>query len=224
MVLGMDGGSAVALYGATGRSPASLKRRFVEQGDGIYMTAIDATVTLEGVPELLEYPAVRFFDNGIIISNGNHIEGIESLDASQDALENLDHALKDTTYEPDEYKTPRITGCFVENGGVSAALHIARVGAPDVERAYFDIKLSEGVGSFISTYVGADVRPTPSFSGTPLPFPELTFGSAEKAAEALYAMLAPREGRSDYRIGVVAVYWKPGAEPEFSIVNRLPHL
>jgi IMP cyclohydrolase len=220
IILGKDAGSAVTLYGATGRSPSSLRRRFVEQGDGVYMTAVDATVTLEGVPELLEYPAVRVFDNGIVASNGNHIEHIESLEGSKGALDILSGVLGDVTYEPDEYKTPRITGCVIEGkNGLDAALHIARSSFPDVERDYFRVPLTDGMGSYIATYAGEDIRPTPSFAGGPLSFP-LGFGSAQDAAKSLYDALAPSASRGDYRIGVLAAYKKPGVEAELALINR----
>ena len=35
LALGMDGNAYVALYGATGRSPSSLARRYVHEGNAI---------------------------------------------------------------------------------------------------------------------------------------------------------------------------------------------
>lgn len=222
LILGKDSGAAVVIYGATGRSPSSLARRFVEQGDGIYMAAIDATIAIKGNANLLEYPAVKFFDNGILAANGNHIELVESLSTFGGALEVLSHSFADkVTYEPDEYKTPRITGCVVETKrGLDAALHLVRSDSENNPLiSYWRAPLEEGNGSYVATYRGEDMRPTPSFSTDPLPF-SISYGSAEDAARAVYESLAPRG--EDYRVGVVAVYKKPGEEPHFAIMNRFP--
>ena len=211
------------IYGATGRSASSLARRFVEQGDGIYMAAVDATVAIQGNPELLEYPAVKFFGNGILAANGKHIELVESPDAFGTARDTFARSFDGkVASEPDEYRTPRITGSIVEVAdGYDAALHVVRSGEGNDPRvSYWSVPLEEGKGSFISTYTGEDARPTPSFTSKPLPLP-LHFGSAEAAARAVYEALAPRKGRSDYRIGVVVVYKARGKEPVFSIINTI---
>lgn len=230
LIVGRDVGRAVVIYGATGRSPSSLARRFVEQGDGIYMAATDATVAIAGNPDLLEYPALKFFDNGILAANGNHIELIESLNFPNGVLEELGGTpessgkgiLSEVTYEPDEYKTPRITGCILEtDGGLDALLHIVRSAKSlDPHRDYWRVSLKDGSGSYISTYTGEDVRPTPSFSSDPLPV-SLHYGSAGNAAQGVYDALEPQAGKSDYRVGVIAAYKEPGKEPEISIINRL---
>jgi IMP cyclohydrolase len=224
IAIGRDAGSVVVIYGATGRSPSSLKRTFVEQGDGIYMTAVDATVAIEGNPDLLEYPAVRIYENGIVAANGNQIERIESLKPFWGAVENLSQSLGEVTYEPDEYRTPRITGCAREkDGGFDAALHIVRSASPlDPERSSWNVPLEDGSGSYIATYTGVDARPTASFSGEPLSIP-LDFGSADATAQAFFDMLAPEVGQSDYRVGVIAAYLTAGGAPLVAIVNQLTH-
>lgn len=223
LIVGLNSGQAVVMYGATGRSPSSLARRFVEQGDGIYMAAVDATVAIKGNPDLLEYPAVKFFDNGMLAANGNHIDLVESPGTSGGALESLSLAFSDrVTYEPDEYRTPRITACMLEtNKGFDAALHLVRSNpANEPAVSYWQVPLEEGKGMYIATYTGADVRPTPSFSSAPLPV-NLRYASAPSAARGVYEALAPRAGSNDYRIGVVAAYKAPGKEPEFSIINTI---
>ena len=220
IVVGKDGGAFVAIYGATGRSPSSLKREFVELGDGVYMTATDATVAIEGNPDLLEYPAVRLFDTGIVTANGNQIERIEALElGGASADEFLAQSLEGETYEPDEHRTPRITGCIVWDGAPQAALHIARSAAGDADRSSWRVPLTEGAGSYIATYTGSDVKPTPSFASDPLTVP-LAFGSAEAAARGFFDALAPSQGEPDYRVGVVAVYAIPGEFPSVAIINR----
>lgn len=219
IVIGKENDALLVIYGATGRSPSSLARAFIEQGDGVYMAAVDATVHIQGNPELLEYPAIRMFENGIVVANGNHIDLIEELPAiGADAI--LTSAFQGTiTYEPDEYKTPRITGCVVESGDFDAALHIVRAKGDEPEPHYYHLILENDVGSYIATYSGEDVRPTLSFATEPLRFP-MRFGSPEAAASAVYEMLAPDQGANDYRVGVVAIYKKRGEEPRVVIKNR----
>lgn len=219
MAIGKDGDAFVAVYGATGRSPSSLARRFVQSGDGIYMGAIDDTVSKEGNVELLEYPAVKFFTNGLIVANGRHIQNVTELQ-SRDARQQLSFALTEEAYEPDEYRTPRITGCIVKVGDqMEAALHIVRSADDGIDHAGWTVPLESGTAQFISTYRGEDVKPTPSFSGDPTPC-ELNFGDAQKAAKALFEALSPKSDQTDYRVGVVAIYFTGNGTPEIAIVNR----
>lgn len=220
LALGMDGSAYVALYGATGRSPSSLARRYVQDGNAIYASAIDDTVKREGNPELLEYPALVFFDNGLTVANGRQIEKITDLQ-NREAKKQLSYALSEEAYEPDEYKTPRITGCLVKTSqGMDAAIHIARIAPDGIDRSSWSVPLESGKGQYISTYIGEDVRPTPSFSGAPLPV-TFNFGSAKKAAQAMFDALAPKKGEMDYRIGYFAVYIQEGKSPDIAIVNKL---
>jgi len=224
IIVGQDAGSGVLIYGATGRSPSSLARRFVEQGDGIYMTGVDATVRIQGNPDLLEYPAVKFFSNGVVAANGNHIDRIESLGVLGGALETLSLAFgEEVTYEPDEYKTPRITGCILENEkyGLDMALNLVRSDIEnDPHRSYWRVAGENGQGSYIATYEGNDVRPTPPFSTDPIRV-VIDFGSAEKAVHEAYSYLAPKEDEPDYRVGIIAVYKKKDLEPNVAIINKL---
>ncbi len=220
LALGMDGNAYVALYGATGRSPSSLARRYVQEGNAIYASAVDDTVKREGNPELLEYPAVMFFDNGVAVAYGRQIEKITDLQ-NREAKKQLSYALSEEAYEPDEYKTPRITGCLVKTTtGMDAGIHIVRIARDGIDRSSWTVPLTPGKGMYISTYVGEDVRPTPSFSGAPLPV-TFNFGSAKKAAKAMYDALAPKRGEADYRIGYFAVYIQEGKSPEIAIQNKL---
>ena len=217
MVIGMLGGKAVILYGATGRSPSSLKRRFIELEDGIYMTAIDATVAIEGNPELLEYPAVRFFEKGIAAANGTHIERLDPLQG-RDARQQLSYALADEAYEPDEHWTPRITGCIIESSTFDAALHIIRANQNGIDRSSWTLDMKDGTGYYISTYRGDDVKPTPSFPGEPISV-AFSYDSVDDAAKALHTLLAPKKDEMDYRVAFIAVFKALGEEPEVSIVN-----
>lgn len=221
IVIGQDGESYVALYGATGRSPSSLARKFVKEGDGVYMTAVDATVSKEKNPELFEYPAAKIFSNGVVVANGTQIKNVSELQR-RDARQQLSYAMSDEAYEPDEYKTPRITGCLVESEGkMDGALHIARFAPDGIDRSSWSVPFESGTGLFISTYGGNDVKPTPSFAGNPLSV-ELNFGSAQQAAQTLFDAFTPPAGEMDYRVGVIAVYKKLGEPAEVAIVNRIP--
>lgn len=219
IIVGRDAGESVVIYGATGRSPSSLARKFVQNGNGIFMGGVDDTVK-QGNPELLEYPAVQLFEKGIVVANGTHIARITELQ-SRDARQQLSYALADEAYEPDEYRTPRITGCIIESGtGVDGALHIVRSAPDGIDHSSWSVSFEEGKGFYVGTYIGEDVKPTPAFAGDPLTV-DLKFGSPEGAAQAVFDAFAPKEGALDYRVGVIAVYKKHGAEPEIAIVNRI---
>ncbi len=218
LAVGQDGGAFVLLYGATGRSPSSLARRFVQKGDAVFMGGVDDTVN-QGNPELLEYPALRLFENGAVVANGRQIENITSLE-NREAKKQLSYAMSEEAYEPDEYKTPRITGCIVKtSSGMDAAIHIARYAVDGIDRSSWAVPLVSGEGRYISTYGGADVKPTPSFSGEPLDV-SLNFGDAKTAAKACFDALAPSQGDADYRVGTIALYIKDGYS-NIAIVNKL---
>lgn len=219
LAVGKDGGAYVLIYGATGRSPSSLARRFVLKDNAIYMGGIDDTVKNQGNPELLEYPALKILENGAVAANGRQIDRITEFQ-NREAKKQLSYAMSDEAYEPDEYRTPRITGCVIKTDkGMDAAIHIVRSAENGIDHSSWEVPLRNGEGRYISTYGGADVKPTPSFSGDPLPF-ALDFGSAQKAAKEVFDALAPGKGEEDYRVGVFALYIVEGEEPEIAVINR----
>ena len=224
IVIGKDADSYVVIYGATGRSPSSLARKFVQQENRVSMQAVDETVSTKGNSELLEYPAVNMFENGVVVANGRQIENISDLQ-SRDARKQLSYSLSEEAYEPDEYRTPRITGCIVELQTVAGlkmdgALHIVRSASNGIDHSSWSVPFETGKGLFISTYRGDDVKPTPSFVGEPVAV-ELNFGSPQEAAQAVFQTFAPKGGEADYRVGVIVVYKKLGLAPEIAIVNRI---
>ena len=220
LAIGRDADAYVILYGATGRSPSSLARTYVQEGNAIYARGIDDTVRREGNPELLEYPAILLLRNGIVVANGRQIEKVNELQ-DREAKKQLSYLLSEEAYEPDEYRTPRITGCLVETSqGMDAAIHIARSVSDGIDRSAWTVPLEAGKGMYISTYIGEDVRPTPSFPGDPLPI-TLDFGNAQNAAQAMFDALEPPAGEMDYRIGYIAVYVAEGKNPDIAILNRL---
>jgi IMP cyclohydrolase len=196
IVVGKDGGSIVAIYGVTGRSPASQARKYVHEGNMVVVVPVSAAIE-EGNRDLLVYPAFIFFDGGFVVANGNQIT---------DYKDNLMVDLKDALPEPDKYFTPRITGA-VRAG--SAALHIARKGG----NRTWSVPLESGKGKMLMTYMGDDANPS-AFMGEPLDV-EINFGSANAAAQNVYDLLTP-----EYRVAAVAVYQKLGKEPEVAIKNR----
>ena len=195
IALGMDGGAVAAIYGVTGRSAASQARRYVREGSTILAKPVSEAIE-QGNRDLLIYPAFMLFDLGFVVANGNQILKFKS-DLAED--------LKNELPEPDKYLTPRITGAYI---GGRATLHIARASGNEA----WDTPLQEGAGCLVSTYEGDVQNPTP-FLGEPRAV-KLGFGSAARAAEAVYGLLAP-----EYRVSVIAVYWKLGTEPDVAILN-----
>lgn len=219
LAVGMDGDGYVLLYGATGRSPSSLARRFVQKGDAVYMGGVDATVEREGNPELLEYPALKVFPNGAVVANGRQIDNVSGVE-SREARKQLSYAMSEEAYEPDDYYTPRITGLLsFASGTADGAIHIARFATDGIDRSSWTVPLEKNKGLYISTYVGADIKPTPSFSGDPLPV-TINFGDAQKAAQAMFDSLKPPKGEMDYRVGCIALYMKDGYS-NIAITNKL---
>lgn len=216
IILGKDGDDFAAIYGVTGRSVSSLARRYVQKNNEIC-----AVQTVEGGnTELLTYPAFRFFNNGISVANGRQIQNISPFIEST-AKEQLLHDLANEEYEPDDNKTPRITGCYIENeSGATAGLHIVRSINGKSERSAWDIPLVSGKASYISTYSGIDTKIAPSFIGEPLSV-DMSLGTPEKAARAVFDLLSPQDGQSDYRISVIACYKKSGESSRVSILNKL---
>lgn len=196
IAVGRCNNGVLAVYGATGRSAASLARKYViDEHKDVWAQHTDEVAAKEGNLELLEYRALRWQESGFVMANGRHIEGgWESCDP-----------------EPDAYLTPRIT-CVVEGG--SATLYISRATTGGVERTHWPLTLEEGKGYFISTYTGVDVRPTPSFAGDPV-LVDFQFSSAETAAEEVFNALLP-----EYRIGVVGASMN-GSTREVAIYNKL---
>jgi IMP cyclohydrolase len=195
IVVGKMRGAVIGIYGAMGRSPSSLARAYImDEHKDVRAVGTDRVVLNEGNPQLLEYRSLRWLDNGFVIANGRQIEGgWESCDP-----------------EPDEYHTSRITAVV----GSTVEFFISRMTLVGVERKRWPLALEDGVGHFISTYAGADVRPTPSFVGDPVRV-SLDFGSPGVAAMAVFDALTP-----EYRVGVVSVAYD-GQAREVAICNKL---
>jgi IMP cyclohydrolase len=214
IILGKDGEDFVAIYGATGRSSSSLDRRYIQEGNEI----LAVQLAEGGNAELLTYPAFRFLENGIIVANGRQIEKV-SKNSVPSTAQQLLNDLGEETYEPDENKTPRITGAYFENGShVQAGLHIVRATGTNSKEGAWEVPLVSGEGKYIATYGGEDLHPAPSFKGKPFCV-TLSYGSPENAAQSIFAALSPQTGERDYRVGVIACYKKLGEKPRVVIKN-----
>lgn len=199
------------MYGATGRSPASLARRYVmDEMKDVWAQHTDSKVAEEGNPELLEYRALKWFPNGFAIANGRQIELVRNPGFAQEELMKVEP-------EPDKYLTPRITGVVSSDGVV---LYMARSVGGKTESKCWPLELEEGIGYFVSTYTGEDVRPTQSFSGDPVKL-ELSCSSVKDVTKAVFDSLAPTEGQDDYRVGVVGVMMRSVTDREVAIYNKL---
>lgn len=219
IILGKDGEDMVAIYGVTGRSPSSQARKYEERGNEIVVVPTDIDTLNTGNSSLLVYPAYHFWDNGLVVANGNQILKVEKL--NENLKNQLDKDLADEKYEPDSNKTPRITGAiFEDKNGAVAVLHISRSNGDDSVNSSWNIPLVSGQGHYIATYKGQDGSPTPSFEGDPLEV-ALNFGSPEIAAKNIFEMIAPPDSEPDYRISVMACYKKMGEKHRTHIVNKI---
>ncbi len=215
------GGTAVAGYAITGRSPSSQARRLVARDAGIWVEPTDEAVLRTGNPELLVYPAFLFGRAGVAASNGRQTSDIRAaLVPGADPVAALAGALRRWDYEPDEPNyTPRISGCVTAGG---AALCVVRRGPGGrALRSYFEVSSASGEARLVSTYRGENANPLPAFAGEPLDL-ALESGNAKDAAQALYAALAPAPGALDFRVSAACVFIEdPGAEShDLYIHNR----
>lgn len=209
IVIGKSGGAVFGVYGAMGRSASSLARMYVmDAHNDVRAVATDGLVAEEGNPELLEYRSLMWLDGGFVIANGRQIELVKSVDGPQEDLMAAEP-------EPDAYLTPRITAVV---SGDQAVLYMVRSVHGSTESKRWPLDLVDGKAYFISTYVGVDVRPTPSFAGDPVQI-EFVYRSAKDVAREAFDALAPLEGRPDYRVGVFGVLMRAGAEREVAIFN-----
>ena len=207
LILGKINSAVVALYGVTARSAASRAKRyvFVPEKNLVTVVATEAEVMAQGDLDLLQYNSVYCFESGIVIGNGRQTDEVKNLER-ENAFQILSEQLKEQSFEPDKYNTPRITGCLVNHDGeVSAALHIIRADEKNNPvRDVYEVSLVEGLGKFISTYNGPNIRPTPSFAGPAVDI-KIPADSLEELVKKVYDALAPEPGAEDVRVSVVGV-------------------
>ena len=161
-----DGRCAVSAYMIMGRSENSRNRIFVEQ-DGVVRTEPFVPSRLED-PSLIIYPAVRPWQNRLIVTNGDQTDTVLSgLKRGQ----SLEEALRVRSFEPDAPNfTPRISGLLTfADGSFSYEMSILKSGdeaGTACARYHFAYPPIPGTGHFLHTYQG-DGSPLPAFSGEP---------------------------------------------------------
>jgi len=161
-----DGQKAAAAYFIMGRSANSRNRIFAVEDGVLYTRPFDESKVKD--PSLIIYPALRFYKNKLIITNGDQTDTVyEGIKAGKSFAESL----STRCFEPDAPNlTPRISGMLsFENGDFSYELSILK--SADAEgsaccRYLFSYPSMAGVGHFIHTYV-CDGSPLPSFTGEP---------------------------------------------------------
>ncbi|MEL4105837.1 IMP cyclohydrolase [Oscillospiraceae bacterium WX1] len=159
-----DGNSAVLLYFIMGRSENSRNRVFVTTDDGIRTEAFDPAKMSD--PSLIIYHPVRFFDNHVIVTNGDQTDTIwEGMKSGR----GFTASLNTRTFEPDKPNyTPRISGLLKPDGAYTLSILKSHGGDPACCcRYFFDYETPiSGVGHLIHTY-SCDGDPIPSFEGEP---------------------------------------------------------
>lgn len=219
VIVGQRGDQPFLIYGVTGRNPASKAKRYVYMPESreVVVEPTDMDVINQGDPDLLLYTAVRILDNAVVIGNGKQTSDV-AINSATDAALVLEQSLDHWLPEPDKYFTPRITGLIIRDGNYfSAALNIIRQEGSRVSNDTFPLSLSPSLAYFISTYAGPNVRPTPSFGGSPIEIP-VDWDSLDD----LYARFNPAQGEEDLRVSLVEVRGIGGdGESEVRIINAI---
>ena len=162
-----DGNKAAVAYFIMGRSANSRNRIFAEKADGVYTAPFDASKVED--PSLIIYPAIREFENYLIVTNGDQTDTVyEGLEAGI----SFDESLSTRRFEPDGPNwTPRISGLLTfDEGDFTYQLSILKSGDAEgtvCNRFGFDYMPKAGQGHFIHTYI-CDGNPIPSFRGEPV--------------------------------------------------------
>jgi IMP cyclohydrolase len=208
IVLGKNKNNLIVVYGVTARNPSSRSKRYVYDkiNNIVVVEPIDKEIMSQGNLDLLQYTAIRFFSNGIIVGNGQQTNLFSAL-THNFAFDELKNNLSDVSFEPDKYNTPRITGCFLYSTNTfSAALSSIRADFEGkVLRKTWNINLGDGCGKFLSTYAGPNIRPTPSFAEDPIDI-LLNYDKASDLTRDIFDLIKPSEGRDDLRVSVVSIF------------------
>jgi len=209
------------IYAITGRSPSSQARKLVRRDNGIWVQPTDEATLRTGNVDLLVYPAFLFAPFGIAVSNGKQTADVRTgLAAGADPVAVLSRALAAWDFEPDApIFTPRISGCLA--GGRAALSFLRRGPSGETLRSYFEVGVRPGEGRLVSTYEGPNADPLPVFAGEPRRL-GWAGATAEEAAEAVYAELAPAPTGKDFRVAVACVFASPDKpdDVEVRIINR----
>ncbi|MBR5429374.1 MAG: IMP cyclohydrolase [Firmicutes bacterium] len=161
-----DGRQAYALYFIMGRSANSRNRVFAYTEDGIRTKACDPSKMQD--PSLVIYHPVRFYDNKLIVTNGDQTDTVRDALAAGGSFR---EALDSREFEPDAPNyTPRISGLVEADGSYHLSVLKSLNGDPACCCRYcfsYDHP-QNGLGHIVHTYEG-DGSPLPSFIGEPRP-------------------------------------------------------
>ena len=161
-----DGKKAVAAYFIMGRSENSRNRIFAVENGVLYTRPFDESKVQD--PSLIIYPAIRRYENRLIVTNGDQTDTVyDGLKSGKDFAASL----QCREFEPDAPNlTPRISGLITfENGDFTYEMSILKSADPQgsaCSRYLFSYSALPGLGHFIHTYV-TDGDPIPTFQGEP---------------------------------------------------------
>ncbi len=161
-----NGKYAVNAYFIMGRSANSRNRIFAIRDGSLFTEPFDASKVVD--PSLIIYPAVRKYENSLIVTNGDQTNTI--YDALKSGI-SFKEALESREFEPDSPNfTPRISSISTFKDGsfsyeMSILKSIDEVGS-DCARYTFSYNAKPGLGHFIHTYI-TDGNPIPTFTGEP---------------------------------------------------------
>ncbi len=214
-------GFPFAVYCITGRSPSSQARRIVFEETRAMVKPTDEDLLAEGDPDLLLYAAISI-RQGVVVSNGRQTSSIKPIQVSNpEPVGVLAQGMEEWDFEPDPPNwTPRISGCILtaDRGALSI---VKNGGGGESIKNYFEFPLQPGRAKMISTYMGQNVNPLPSFQGEPLDIC-LRHVTAQKAAEEVYAAMAPADPEHDFRVATACVYLHDLQRDVFekAVINR----
>lgn len=158
-----DGTISAIAYFIMGRSENSRNRVFRPAQDGIKTEAFDPEKLSD--PSLIIYHPVRFYEDEIIITNGDQTDTIRDALSAEGSFES---ALQTREFEPDFPNfTPRISAIVHPDGSYDMSiLKSADENGSACTRKFFHFPKTSGIGHFLHTYDG-DGNPLPSFTGEP---------------------------------------------------------
>lgn len=226
-------------YTLTDRSESS-QARWLVQGEetGVLRTDVTNREQLEkGSPALLLYPAIMPVGERIVASNGAQTQLLYDVSdlASSKATPGWivarafgePHSVYDpakdrlidlTTFEPDvPNNTPRISAVVDSD---RATLYIVRSNAGRKEVSPIDIDLVPGKAFGITTYAGENLKPLPSFIGSPLEF-NITTNSVGEIANGLFSAIEGGQNPGDnYQVAAAVMAMSRPGEFETQLRNR----
>ena len=146
-------------YFIMGRSVNSRNRVFVATEDGIKTEAHDPALLAD--PSLIIYHPVRTMGDALVVTNGDQTDTIvEAGDFRAGCMRR--------EFEPDDPNfTPRISAIVNADGSFELSILKHQASGRCLREFFAYEGADEGVGYFISTYVG-DGSPLPTFAGEPV--------------------------------------------------------